>query len=98
VTVPVTLIDELESKGIVERRRNAEDRRNHALLLTEKGRKVLSEIARISVEHKESFCAALSDEERIQLRDLCRRIADAEGLTPGVHPGYRSLGREKLPD
>jgi len=29
------------------------------------------------------------------LRDLCRRMAEEQGLTPGVHPGYRQLGRKK---
>jgi DNA-binding MarR family transcriptional regulator len=91
----VALVDDLEGKGIVERRRSTEDRRNYELHLTEKGRQVLGEIARIGAEHEESFCAALSKEERIQLSDLCRRIADEQGLTPGVHPGYRSLGRKK---
>jgi len=46
----------------------------------------------------ESFCAALTKEERLQLSALCRRIADEQGLTPGVHPGYRSLGRKKPSD
>jgi hypothetical protein len=56
---------------------------------------VLGELSRIAAEHEENFCAALSKEERKQLRDLCRRIADEQGLTPGVHPGYRELGRKK---
>jgi DNA-binding MarR family transcriptional regulator len=91
----VALVDELEGKGIIERRRSTEDRRNYELHLTEKGRRVLGEIARIGAEHEESFCAALSKEERMQLSDFCRRIANEQGLTPGVHPGYRSLGRKK---
>jgi DNA-binding MarR family transcriptional regulator len=91
----VALVDELESKGIVERRRNTEDRRNYALELTPKGRQVLGELSRIAAEHEEALCAALSKEERLQLRDLCRRIADEQSLTPGVHPGYRWLGSKK---
>jgi DNA-binding MarR family transcriptional regulator len=91
----VALVDGLETKGIIERRRSTEDRRNYALHLTERGRRVLGELSRIAAEHEEGFCAALSKEERMQLRDLCRRIADEQGLTPGVHPGYRELGRKK---
>jgi DNA-binding MarR family transcriptional regulator len=94
----VALVDELEGKGIVERRRSAEDRRNYELHLTGKGRQVLGDVGRIATEHEEAFCAALSKEERAQLSDLCRRIADEQGLTPGVHPGYRSLGRKKQSD
>ena len=91
----VALVDELESKGIVERRRSTEDRRNYGLFLTDRGREVLGQISRTAAEHEEKFCAALSKEERLQLTDLCRRIAEQQGLTPGVHPGYRTLGRKK---
>jgi len=91
----VALVDELETKGIIERQRSTEDRRNYALQLTERGRQVLGELSRVAVEHEESLCAALSKEERVQLRDLCRRMAEEQGLTPGVHPGYRQLGRKK---
>ncbi len=91
----VALVDELESKGIVERRRSTEDRRNYALLITDRGREVLGKVYRIAAEHEEEFCAALSHEEKLQLTALCRRIADQQGLTPGVHPGYSSLGKKK---
>jgi len=91
----VALVDELESKGIVERRRSTEDRRNYALELTEKGRRVLGELSRIAAEHEEALCTALNKDERLQLRDLCRRIAEHQGLKPGVHPGYRQLGSKK---
>lgn len=91
----VALVDELETKGIIERRRSTEDRRNYALQLTERGHQVLRELSRVAAEHEESLCATLSKEERVQLRDLCRRIAEEQGLTPGVHPGYRHLGRKR---
>lgn len=91
----VALVDELETKGIIERRRSTEDRRNYALHLTPRGRQVLGDLSRLAAEHEESLCAALSKEERVQLRDLCRRIAEEQGLTPGVHPGYRRLGTKR---
>ncbi len=88
----VALLDELESKKILVRKRSVRDRRNYALALTERGRQALSELSRIAAEHEEALCAALSEEEKLQLRDLCRRIAEQQGLKPGVHPGYRQLG------
>lgn len=91
----VALIDDLETKGIVTRRRSSEDRRNYELELTERGRGVLGELSRVAAEHEENLCSALNKEERLQLRDLCRRIAEQQGLTPGVHPGYRQLGKGK---
>ena len=90
----VALIDALESKGIIERRRSTEDRRNYELHLTPQGQQVLSQLSRIATEHEEVLCAALNKDERLQLRELCRRIAEEQGLTPGVHPGYRQLGKK----
>jgi DNA-binding MarR family transcriptional regulator len=87
----VQLIDELERRGIVQRRRSTEDRRNYALLLTEQGRQILGQLSRLAAEHEEELCAALTPSERAQLVDLCQRIAAQQGLTPDVHPGYRKL-------
>ena len=91
----VALVDELETKKIIERQRSTEDRRNYALQLTEWGHQVLVELSRVAAEHEESLCAALSRDERVQLRDLCQRIAEEQGLTPGVHPGYAHLGKKR---
>jgi DNA-binding MarR family transcriptional regulator len=91
----VALVDNLQTTGVVERRRNRDDRRNYALELTWRGKQILADLARIAAEHEDDLCAALSEEERLQLRDLCRRIADQQGLKPGVHPGYRQLGKRK---
>jgi hypothetical protein len=33
----------------------------------------------------------LTDDERTQLAQLLRRIADQQGLRPGVHPGFSRL-------
>jgi DNA-binding MarR family transcriptional regulator len=88
----VELLDGLEERGLVERRVSPADRRRHALYLTEKGREMLEKIDRIAGEHQDALCAALTERERAQLAALRRRIADEQGLTPGVHPGYRTLG------
>jgi DNA-binding MarR family transcriptional regulator len=88
----VALVDELESKGFVERRENPDDRRTYALHLTERGAAALSDIGRIAREHNNALCAALDEQEREQLARLLRRIADEQGLKPGVHPGFSRLG------
>jgi DNA-binding MarR family transcriptional regulator len=89
----VALVDELEGRGLLERRSNAEDRRTYALQLTDKGRKTLESIGRVAREHDDALCAALSDAEREKLAALLLRIAEHQGLKPGVHPGFRRLGR-----
>jgi DNA-binding MarR family transcriptional regulator len=88
----VELLDGLEERGLVERRASATDRRRHALYPTEKGREMLQQIDRVAGEHQDALCAALTEPERAQLAAHLRRIADEQGLTPGVHPGYRTLG------
>jgi DNA-binding MarR family transcriptional regulator len=91
----VELLDGLEERGLVERRASPMDRRRHALYLTEKGRDMLRQIDRVAAEHQDSLCAALTEPERARLAELLRRIADEQGLTPGVHPGYRMLGGQQ---
>jgi DNA-binding MarR family transcriptional regulator len=88
----VGLVDELEERGLVERREHLEDRRSYALHLTGKGRELLEAIGRVAREHQEGLCAALNAEEREQLISLLLRIAEQQGLTPGVHPGFSRLG------
>jgi DNA-binding MarR family transcriptional regulator len=90
----VTLVDELEQRELVERRDNPDDRRSYALHLTDKGRSTMKAIGQVAREHQEALCAALDGEEREQLAALLRRIADQQGLTPGVHPGFGRLGHK----
>jgi DNA-binding MarR family transcriptional regulator len=87
----VALLDQLDALGLTERRRNAEDRRSHSLLLTEKGRRMVAAIGEISVRHERLLLAALSEPEREQLTALLQRVADQQGLTREVHPGYKSI-------
>ncbi|MFB9909165.1 MarR family winged helix-turn-helix transcriptional regulator [Allokutzneria oryzae] len=87
----VSFVDDLQERGLVERRRNPKDRRAYALHLTEKGGKALRQAMVTSVEHDEEICAPLSQDERDVLARLLERLSGAHGLLPGVHPGYRHL-------
>jgi DNA-binding MarR family transcriptional regulator len=89
----VDLIDELEDRGLVARDRDPDDRRNYAISLTDQGRRALTELAGVAREHELAITAALDDDERAQLLTLLRRVAEEQDLTPGVHPGYRRIGR-----
>jgi DNA-binding MarR family transcriptional regulator len=90
----VALIDNLEQKKLVERVSSVEDRRMYALRLTARGQQTLAEVAGIALEHEREICSALTDSERATLAALCSKIADQQGLTPGVHPGYRQIGNK----
>jgi DNA-binding MarR family transcriptional regulator len=87
----VVLIDELDKKGLVQRHRSVKDRRNYALALTPEGIDLLQQLSRLAAEHEADLCVALNSEERVTFAAFCRRIADQQGLTPQVHPGYRNI-------
>ena len=91
----VAIIDELEERGLVKRQDSLDDRRTYELHLTDKGQVALRDIGRVAQEHNESLCAVLSQSEREQLTGFLQRIADNQGLTPGVHPGFSRLGRRQ---
>lgn len=89
----VAYVDELEDRGYVERRRNPDDRRLHALYLTASGKKVMGKIGELARQHERLMTAGLDTEQRDTLRQLLSVVAERQGLTPHVHPGYRTLGR-----
>jgi DNA-binding MarR family transcriptional regulator len=84
----VALIDGLEQRGLIERRRNPDDRRHHALYLTENGGRFMGRMAAVGMAHEDAICAGLDDDERAQLNGLLLRIAGKQGLTTFGHPGY----------
>lgn len=89
----VAYVDELEHRGYVERRRNPDDRRLHALYLTASGKKVLTKIGELGRQHDRLLTAGLDAQQRDTLHELLVTIAENQGMTPHVHPGYRTLGR-----
>lgn len=88
----VAIVDEMESLDLVVRQGSTGDRRTYALQITPHGRERLAEISTISMQHNQALCAALGEDERELLAALLQRIADQQGLLPGVHPGFSSLG------
>jgi DNA-binding MarR family transcriptional regulator len=88
----VALVDDLELRGLVVRTRNPADRRLNAVDLTDDGHRFMARLGRVAREHDEALLEGLDEQERTQLRALLTRVAQARGLTPGVHPGYRTPG------
>ena len=87
----VALVDGLEQRGLIERRRNPGDRRNYALHPTAAGEQAMAALSQVSLEHEQAISAPLTQAERAQLSKLLGKLAAAHGLVPGVHPGYRNL-------
>ena len=93
----VVYVDELEERGYVERRRNPDDRRLHALQLTAAGKRLMRKLSELARQHDRRLTAALDPEQYSALRGLLSTVAREQGLTPHVHPGYRTLGRPAKP-
>ncbi|MFF4485359.1 MarR family winged helix-turn-helix transcriptional regulator [Streptomyces sp. NPDC001544] len=70
------IVDRLESRGLVERRPDPADRRVKLAAATEDGRRVAQDL-REGLRFAREPLAGLSDEERLSLRDLLRRMLDA---------------------
>jgi DNA-binding MarR family transcriptional regulator len=90
----VVLVDMLEERGLVERRRSGADRRSYGLYLTDAGEQMMRDLGALAKEHDDEICAGLAGPDRAALHATLVHIAQTQGLTPGVHPGYRHLGRQ----
>jgi DNA-binding MarR family transcriptional regulator len=90
----VALVDDLERRGLAERRRDPVDRRAYALYLTPPGRELLAELERAADEDEAELLTALDGSERSQLISLLQRVAESQGLTAGVHPNLEPRQRD----
>jgi len=76
-SIVVAIVDDLERKGLAERRRSTQDRRRNALTLTEEGLRVMQDLDRIGRDVEAPIREALSVQEVAQLIQLTRRAVDA---------------------
>src|SRR5688572_4804491 len=70
----VGVLDQLEAKGLIERRRGV-DRRTNGVWLTRAGRAALARAKRAIAIHERRVAARLAPAERAQLLELLARIA-----------------------
>lgn len=87
----VAYLDQLEEAGYIERRRNSGDRRQYNLYLTAEGKKLMRKLSGFAHQHEDQLTAPLSPDQRQTLHELLASVADHQGLTRHVHPGYRGL-------
>jgi DNA-binding MarR family transcriptional regulator len=87
----VALLDELEERRLVRRLEDPRDRRAYRLEVTPQATERLQAVGRVAREHQDALLAALNAGERDLLASLLSRVADQQGLRPGVHPGFARL-------
>lgn len=73
-TTMVAIVDELEREGLVDRRRNPEDRRAYALLATDAGREWLKRARAVLDAAEERLLGSLDCDEREALREMLQRV------------------------
>ncbi|MFE3191217.1 MarR family winged helix-turn-helix transcriptional regulator [Nocardia sp. NPDC059240] len=93
--VMVGLVDDLEKRGLVERRRHPVDRRAHAVHLLPTGREMIARTTELQRGLDVELLAPLDPADRSVLVAMLQRAAVGNGLTPGIHPGLKG---EKICD
>jgi DNA-binding MarR family transcriptional regulator len=85
----VTIVDELEKRGLLERRPHARDRRIRNLHLTATGKKLLKQAEQRARRFDAQVVGPLSEAEILELLELLDRVAAGLELQPGAHAAMR---------
>ncbi len=84
----VRLVDELEQRGLVERRRSQKDRRNHELYVAASAGERIDAVLAAVGEHDVALTAGLTAAEKRTLVELLGKVAAQQGLSSEAHPSY----------
>ena len=80
----VQIIDDLERKGLVERKAHPTDRRAHSIYLTGKGRELLPRIHRLGLKTEKDFLSPLPASDQRELHRMLRRLVSCR-FSSGKH-------------
>jgi DNA-binding MarR family transcriptional regulator len=73
----VILLNELETSGLVERRRSTEDRRRHIVALTDAGARTLADVENVVAGIEDRMFSTLNTDDRNTFYGLLQRAAAA---------------------
>lgn len=74
------VLDVLEKRGYVSRRKDPHDRRRQLVSLTEEGTSVFKDIYEVHFEYMQEIFSVLSDDEQKQLEEMLKKLGKyAEG-------------------
>jgi DNA-binding MarR family transcriptional regulator len=79
----VAVLEQLETRGLVVRPRDPDDRRRYLLELSPAGERLLEQAAATAAEIERELLTPLDAEERRQLKALLERLADHSCCAPG---------------
>jgi DNA-binding MarR family transcriptional regulator len=71
----VGVLDDLEARGLIERRRDPADRRRHLVSLTPAGKEAVERLRAVAKQVDDEFFEPLDADERRQLTALLTRVA-----------------------
>jgi DNA-binding MarR family transcriptional regulator len=94
--VMVGMVDEMEQRGLVERRRHPADRRAHAVHLLPAGRQLQAEAEALVSDFEAKLLGGLDTAEARTFISLLKRVSEHAGLHHDVHPGLRTGTSESL--
>lgn len=76
-SIVVAIVDDLEQRGLAERKRSTQDRRRNALSLTSEGEALLKELHKVARAVEKPIRGKLNAQEIAQLIKLTQRAVDA---------------------
>jgi len=83
-SILVTMLNPLETDGLIERKRSCTDRRRHVVTVTPAGKRRLASAGQAQREAENALFAGLAEQQRDQLRDLLIVLRDANETVPAA--------------